>query len=836
MSATSGLLLLVGVLSACGESNKGAFSDTRIDVPPTTQAPASTPVLSNPVRVTAATEPPPTTAAAPTPTTGDTTVTTVVSSVDTTGLPLGDNRESQSGLSALANRALAARVSGSSFDALENQSIIAQSIQSVSSSAAIASVTSGGPQLSLPPAGKKVKVTGVVWSGQTVTVNAEKLADGRIAFIDSSQPGASRATGRGLSVVYDGAALESFDNVLGTVATMNEGDEPDRDVLTAAWSAQMTLDYLRTEFGRNSYDGNGSPLLSVVHVPAALGDCDSWPAGNLLLFTGACVQDNQELVPTSVDIGRFAYLVMVNVSNVLAPNLFWTGGQRGAVSIGTNDYFALNVQNRTAAAPTSVLGVGLCQNGVESYLCRRWKPDELGIHDLDTGAIFDDAAFLIREPLGNLDSINRFRIQMENSAVWSNALYQIRKAFSGEDGGDMATSEAAARFDKMVFRALTEYFDNEGDMASAANAVMQAAQDLGASEAEIGVMQQQFELSQLCLKCTTPKEVATPAAASARTEHRPNVVNSGVLYSREVPASGKSVSTTQAVLASLDALDSETPNGNSLLAPGFGSMDARGSGDWVVDTRLEANGSWKGFYLTRLSTGKSERLDSVSGWAAPAVSDDMVVWTTNVEGNNTIRARKTAGGTAKTFAVDGRPILLAVEGNTVAYQLQDGTLGVWDLAANSQRTLNSLPGMPDSVLRSFSRMPGELAVSGSRLAVLSAQDNYASPFLVEVFDLETGDKKILSTSALAAGLAMKGDTVIWSEIVGDQPSALVRLWGDAVADADLTGYSFASDQTVTLLTERGQQGFPSIGNGKLAWQDSVSGGDDIYIADLPDGW
>ena len=144
--------------------------------------------------------------------------------------------------------------------------------------------------------------------------------------------------------------------------------------------------------------------------------------------------------------------------------------------------------------------------------------------------------------------------------------------------------------------------------------------------------------------------------------------------------------------------------------------------------------------------------------------------------------------------------------------------------------------MPDSVLQVFSRIPGELAVSGNRLAVLSVKENYSLPFSVQVFDLDTNEVKMLSTTAYAAGLSMKGDTVIWSEIVGDQPSAIGTLFSDKVSDTDLAGYSFKTDETAILLTERGQQGFPSIGNGKLAWQDSVSGADDIYVADLPEGW
>ena len=93
----------------------------------------------------------------------------------------------------------------------------------------------------------------------------------------------------------------------------------------------------------------------------------------------------------------------------------------------------------------------------------------------------------------------------------------------------------------------------------------------------------------------------------------------------------------------------------------------------------------------------------------------------------------------QSLSVDLKPILLAVDGKTVAYQLQDGTLGVWDLASNNQRSIATLSGMPDSALQVFSRIPGELAVSGNRLAVLSVKENYSKPFTVQVFDLDTNE-------------------------------------------------------------------------------------------------
>lgn len=690
--------------------------------------------------------------------------------------------------------------------------------------------TDNAPQL--PPRGKPVQVKGEVWGGTKVTVNAERLADGTIAFIDSSQPGADRASGQGLSIVYDGASITSLDQLPGSIATMKEGDKPDRDVLTAAWAAQNTLDYFRTEHGQRSFDGNGAPIRSVVHIPSSVDGCGAWTAQDLYLFTGPCSQDGKQLFETTVDVSTTASFFALQVFNAAAPNQRLFGGQAAMFNTGTRDYFGLQVQNRALNRPLSVVGVQPCQSGVASWLCVNWKPDQVGLRDLDSGAVVDDAEFLLRDPSGIIDNVNRYRIMIDNSLIWSNALFQIRTAFAGEDGGNMVTSKAAVRFDRIVLNAAVKYASNAMSLADGAAAVRQSAVDLKASSAEIDLITQQFTISQLCEGCATPPGAPTRIAASSVVENRPSIAAAGVVFIRQASATPKSFS-TEAVVTAPDGSDAQV-----LDADGEGTDFVQARGDYVLERRYALDsGDWRGLFLTKLSTGTTERLDDVSGWSNPAVSAATVAWATLISGSNVLHARATAGGPVSELSVPGRVVQLAVDAKTVAFELQNGTIGVWDIASKRNRVLGQFGGIAnDADLKLLNGLPGAMSLSGNRLAVLSVQKVFSGPYDVTVFDIQTGKSTLLSSNALAAGIAIDGDTVVWAEIVGNQPSAIATLYGTTAIDSDLVGYSFKTGASAVLLTERGQQGFPSLAGGRLAWQDSASLSDDIAVADLPAGW
>ena len=94
--------------------------------------------------------------------------------------------------------------------------------------------------LQLPERGEPVKVRGTVIGGVDVTLTLEKLPDGSIVFIDSSQPNADREDGTGLNLVFDGSQVASPRDLPGDLARINDGERIDPDTFTAAWAAMLS--------------------------------------------------------------------------------------------------------------------------------------------------------------------------------------------------------------------------------------------------------------------------------------------------------------------------------------------------------------------------------------------------------------------------------------------------------------------------------------------------------------------------------------------------------------------------------------------------------------------
>ena len=690
--------------------------------------------------------------------------------------------------------------------------------------------TGSGP-LGLPAAGTPVTITGTVHGGLVVSVQAEQLADGTIAFIDSSQPGADRATGTGLNIVFDGSALQSDAGLPGPVATMAPGAEPDTDTLTAAWAAKLVLDYYRSEHGRASYDGKGHALVSTVHVPEKLLDCNAYFSGYLgqMVYSGPCDLEGKRAVDSLVDLSIVGHEITHGVTDTTAPFISSSSGQGAALNEGNSDYFGIIIQNLAFGKPYTTEGTTSCEGQPASQLCHQYADGQFGGRNIDSGATFDDAEFVLREPLGLLDDINDIGAAHANSLVWTNALWQIRKAFASEDGNDLITSKAASRFDRIVYRAVTTYFTSETDMSSAASAVLQSAIDLEATPSELDVIQQQFVLSQLCVGCNVPANTRTAVAAGPKIELRPQIVNAGIAYISQTSTEGDGIPLdTEADLAGSNAEAGAT----NLTPADVHTLTLSGAGDWVVETQYHSSrDAW--FQLRNLATGSTERLGDDGAFASPAISANTVVWASKGDAGYAVNARANAGGPVSRLEVPSRPMQLGVDGRQVAFILQNGTIAAWDADSAEAKTLQKVPSIPDEFV--LPRIPGAIAVSGSHIAALVSRIRNAIPQSVMLFDVASGTTDVLTDTAYPAGLAMDGSHVVWSEVVGRQASGIAKFLGREVEDSDLMAFSLETNAFAVVVHQRGQQGFPSLKGRLLAWQDRVGGADDIYSGTLPAG-
>jgi Zn-dependent metalloprotease len=682
-------------------------------------------------------------------------------------------------------------------------------------------------ELALPPPGTPIQIEATVVGGRKVRINAERLADGRIVFIDSTQPGADRASGRGLSVVYNAPADDSEPKASllagypGTVADAGPS-AIDTDAATAAWASKIILDYYRTEHSRLSFDGASAPLVSSVHSPLPLAECNAFFAGNAgqMVYGDPCVEKGRQTTLSMVDIGIVAHEITHGVTGASAPGINQSG-QGGALNEGMSDYFGMIIQNQTLGTAGGTLGTTVCQ-GKQGRLCTPFRDGSVGTRNIDSGAIFDDYEFFLREPFGLLDEIFDSGGIHGNSIVWTNALWKIRKRIAAGDGGDLVNSKAAKRFDRIVYRALTVYFTNSTDMAAAAAAVYQASLDLAdVTPQERQIIVDQFIASQLCQGCGLPAEVRyQPIAVSSHVKHRPYVANGGVVYTEFVGEPG---------LGSFGVATMFAPNGSSparQVSPrGWLAVNAAAAGSYSVETVVQTTSKKGAVLLTDLASGRSSTLDTPNtvSSATPAISRSSVLWAAFDDKTWTLNARRFSGGPKVVITVPNPPAHLAIDGDLAAVELYDGSVLTWDLATEELKTVFSAPPPPSDYLAA----PGGLIISGRNIFLLAPLADRDSPFW-QVVQISEGSAEVLSSSAFPAGLTADGDVVVWSEFTGVTRTGVAGVLGQVAVDSDLVAYNIRSKNYGLIVRERGQQGFANLRADRLVWQDSLAGADDIY--------
>ncbi len=687
---------------------------------------------------------------------------------------------------------------------------------------------SGDSALKLPVKGTPVTVSGTVFGGFDVTLTLEKMPDGSVVFIDSSQPNANRETGVGLNLVFDGSQVAADRDLPGDLARIQSGEKIDRDTLTAAWAAKTVLDYYRVEHGRASWDGKGIPLVSTVHLPESYVSCNAFFSSYLkqISYGGPCRRDGEVVTDSMVDISVVGHEITHGVTDTAAPFISENSGQGGSLNEGNSDYFGVIIQNLVFKKPYPIEGVSMCLDREPNSDCRQFEGDVLGGRSVDTGAIVDDGEFVLRQPLGFVDLVNDQGSSHDNSMIWTNALWQIRKAFASQDGGDMLTSAAAKRFDRIVYRAITTYFTSETDFNSAATAISQAAIDLEASGAEQDLIKAQFELSQFCAGCATPDGVMTPVAVSPRMELQPVVLDSGIAYIGQSQPTGSDLPWQHTYFAPFDSEKATTLLGQ----PDQNTFAIDGKGSWLVEMKYDFEDHW--YQLTNLATGKVEVLAQATYWTRPAVSKDTVVWPGEDDKGFILSARPNAGGKVVTVSLDALPTQIGVDGTIVAFQTKDGRVQVWDTGTGEIKVLDQLEA-PISDQR-FAGFSGAIKVSGTNVAILGGREGNRFPQFLTLYNAQSGTSELISKWAFPAGLSFDGNRLLYSEDVGPQDSSIAALLGRYIRNTDLILYSVDTKESSVALEERGQQGFASIAGDRLAWQDSVSGGDDIYTATLPE--
>ncbi|MGW7411935.1 M4 family metallopeptidase [Streptomyces sp. NPDC054863] len=224
----------------------------------------------------------------------------------------------------------------------------------------------------------------------------------------------------------------------------------------AHWAAGQVYDYYKAKHGRDSLDGRGMAIKSLVGVteygrPYANAFWD----GDKMVYGGG----DEEFKSLSADLDVVGHEMTHGVVEHTA-GLVYTG-QSGALNEAVADYFG-NAIDVTVAKNEKSPDAGL----IGEDLCRTKSPRDCALRDLNDGRTTS------KDFLGVSFGFDRGGVHL-NSTIFSGALWDVREDL----GGKLA--------DRIVYKALTEYLTPLDGFTAARGAVLSAAKDLGVKGDEL---------------------------------------------------------------------------------------------------------------------------------------------------------------------------------------------------------------------------------------------------------------------------------------------------------------------------------------------------------------
>ncbi|MFI0981546.1 M4 family metallopeptidase [Streptomyces sp. NPDC021093] len=224
----------------------------------------------------------------------------------------------------------------------------------------------------------------------------------------------------------------------------------DSGAVDAHWAAGQVYDYYKQKHGRDSLDGRGMAIKSLVGVteygqPYANA---FWDGDKMVYGSG-----DQEFKSLSADLDVVGHEMTHGVVEHTA-GLVYTG-QSGALNEAVADYFG-NAIDVTVSKNEKSPDAGL----IGEDLCRTKSPRDCALRDLNDGKTTS------KDFLGVTFGTDRGGVHL-NSTIFSGALWDVREDL----GGKLA--------DRIVYKALTEYLTPLDGFTAARAAVLSAAKDLG---------------------------------------------------------------------------------------------------------------------------------------------------------------------------------------------------------------------------------------------------------------------------------------------------------------------------------------------------------------------
>ncbi|MFF4155738.1 M4 family metallopeptidase [Streptomyces sp. NPDC001678] len=232
----------------------------------------------------------------------------------------------------------------------------------------------------------------------------------------------------------------------------------------AHWAAGKVYDYYKSVHGRDSLDGRGMAINSMVGVtyygtPYANAFWD----GAKMVYGGGDAEYRPFSAALDVVGHEMTHGVVENSANLVY------AGQSGALNEAIADYFGNAIDTDAHGTPMDSPDAGLLGEG----LCRTKSPRACATRDMNDGRTTSKGF------LGVDFATDNGGVHL-NSTIFSGALWDIRK--------DLNRTLA----DKIVYRALTEYMTPLDGFTEGRNAVIAAAKDLGVTGKDLNAVTRAF--------------------------------------------------------------------------------------------------------------------------------------------------------------------------------------------------------------------------------------------------------------------------------------------------------------------------------------------------------
>ncbi|MEU8893856.1 M4 family metallopeptidase [Streptomyces sp. NPDC048442] len=232
----------------------------------------------------------------------------------------------------------------------------------------------------------------------------------------------------------------------------------------AHWGAAQVYDYFRDKHGRNSLDGRGMTINSLVGVSSyGMPYVNAfWDGQKMVYGTG-----DEEYLPLASGLDVVGHEMTHAVVETSA-NLVYAG-QSGAMNEAIADYFGNAVETAAYKVPDNDPDSGL----VGERLCRTKSPRECALRDLGDGRT-TAGSFIGVGFAGDNGGVHL------NSTIFGGALWDARKELG------------AALTDKVVYTALTQYLTPLDGFTEGRAAVLAAAKDLKVGAAAQKILARAF--------------------------------------------------------------------------------------------------------------------------------------------------------------------------------------------------------------------------------------------------------------------------------------------------------------------------------------------------------